>query len=151
VATLRLLFTINLPWKHGVLIQTLKIYADILTQYPLRREAKLVTSDGRQRLRNTIVMLFPPSITISGIKYIGKETNMLDEREAGLSSFEDDSLILEPDEWESRSLPLINQFPTNEIAEKTGMSRRQIIRLKQGKCYPHPETLMRLKTALITH
>jgi hypothetical protein len=130
---------------NNVILQIVKSYSDILIQYPLRREAKLVTSDGKQSLRNSFGLLHHPHIMISGIKYIGKETNMLDEREIGLAYPEEKCLIIEPDEWEAILLPLLKTLPNHEIADKTGLSRRQIIRLKQGKHRPHDKTMDKVK------
>jgi hypothetical protein len=93
-------------------------------------------------------MLFHPSITISGIKYIGKETNMLDEGEAGLASFEDDSLMLEPDEWKTKILPLLRTIPNHEIAKKTGLSRRYINYLMSGKRQPGVRMVEKLRAAM---
>jgi hypothetical protein len=135
--------------QDGVLLQRVKSYADVLRQYPLRREAKLVTSDGMQCLRNSIGLLSHPSISISSIKYIGKETNMLDVRIAGLVPSEIEYLVVEPDEWETRLLPLLRSIPTHEVVEKTGLSRRQIIRLKQVKHHPRKETIEKIRIALI--
>ena len=102
-----------------------------------------------QSLRNSIGLLHHPHITISGIKYIGKETNLLDEREAGLEFSDDVHLVIQPDEWEIRILPLLNTLPTHVIAEKNGLSRRQIIRLKQGKNQPRKETIEKIRIALV--
>jgi hypothetical protein len=134
--------------NRDVIIQKVKSYSDILKQYPLRREAKLVTSDGKQYLRNSVGLLHHPHIVISGIKYIGKETNMLDEIDAGLELPADGYLIIEPDLWESVILQQLKNIPNHENADKTGLSRGQILRLKQGKHHPRQETIRKIENAL---
>jgi len=76
---------------------------------------------------------------------------MLDEREAGLAYSEMENLVFEPDEWETRVLPLLRNLPNHEIADKTGLSRRQVIRFKQGKHKPRKETVEKFKIAMVDY
>lgn len=73
---------------------------------------------------------------------------MLDEREAGLELSDDVHLVIQPDEWEHGILPILRKIPNQEIASKTGLSRRQVIRLKQGKNRPHVGTLEKIKLSV---
>ena len=93
-------------------------------------------------------LLSQPSITFSGIKYVGKKVNNPSKRIAGLVPSEMEYLVVEPDEWETKILPLLRTIPNHEIAEKSGLSRRPVIRLKQGENHPMKKTMEKIRLAL---
>jgi hypothetical protein len=74
--------------------------------------------------------------------YIGKESNRLEDVEAGL--LHDPSLVLEvyPDKrrglWERLVRPVLQDIPVRWLVEQSGLSRRTIQRLRNGHSLPRP-------------
>jgi hypothetical protein len=97
-----------------------------LREYPLRKYSKLLNLDSKLSLHNSIVMLSHPSISISDIKYIGKEINLMDERIVGLIPSEMEYLVFEPDDWIAKWISVLRKIPTHEIVEGTGLSRTEV-------------------------
>jgi hypothetical protein len=89
------------------------------------------------------------------IKYIGKDSNVLEDVEAGLVHSEQSAYTEYPDakrdEWERRVVPALKRISLAELQAATGLSRRMLIKARAGQTRPHPRNrtiLTRLVHAL---
>ena len=102
--------------------------------------------------RHTIGLLQRRHIQIDCIKYIGKESNALEEVEAGLVH-SDQSVYTEycdprRDEWTVKILPILKKTPLRILITETGLSRRELIRLRLNQRRPHRATREKVVKAL---
>jgi hypothetical protein len=70
-------------------------------------------------------------------------------RGTGFEYPEDGYLLIQPDVWKYRILPQIRNIPNTVIVSATGLIRRQVVRLKQGKHRPQKETIEKLLKCFI--
>jgi hypothetical protein len=88
-------------------------------------------------------------VRISQIKYIGKESNGLEDVESGMVHSAENIYTEYPDprrgEWQTVILPVLKLMPLSELVAKTGMSRRALIDLRAGRSRPHPRNEKLLK------
>jgi len=102
--------------------------------------------------RETEGLLYRRHVRINLIKYIGKESNSLEEVSSGLihsaenvySEYED----RRRDEWESKIRPALNEIPLPILEKETGLSRRTLIYARTGKKRPHPKNQRLIKRAI---
>ena len=117
-----------------------KTYGDVLTEYEFHPETKNADADGNPSGKQTIGLLQRRRIQIKQIKYIGKESNLIEDVESGLVHSESDvyTEYVDPkrDEWTTKILPELKKMPINELVKKSGMSRRAIIDLRTGRSRP---------------
>lgn len=130
-----------------------KTYADVLCDYEIHPESKCADAGGRVCGKGTLGLLHRRHVRVGGIKYIGKESNSIDEVDAG-TVHEERAVYTEypdprRDEWQSKILPALKKLPLNLLVNTTGLSRRALIDLRAGRSRPHPGTLKKIKTALI--
>jgi len=118
-----------------------KTYRDVLIEYEYHPETKNADADGNSSGKQTIGLLQRRHIRIDQIKYIGKESNLIEDVESGLVHSEKDvyTEYIDPrrDEWTTRILPKLRKMPINELVKKSGISRRAIIDLRMGRSRPH--------------
>ena len=80
-------------------------------------------------------------IRIEGIKYIGKESNSLEEVESGLIHSAQSVYTEYPDprrdEWQTQILPALKKAPLSVLVGISGLSRRTVIDLRGGRSRPH--------------
>jgi hypothetical protein len=118
-----------------------KTYGDVLREYEFHPEAKSADAEGNPCSKQTIGLLQGRHVRIDQIKYIGKESNSLEDVEAGLvhSAQNVYTEYSDPrrDEWEVNVLPQLKQMPLKLLVEKSGMSRRAIMDARAGRSRPH--------------
>ena len=82
------------------------------------------------------------------IAHIGKETNLLDEIQAGLIGVEREVLAeytdLAHEAWLRLVLPVLRELPVSAVAEATGLGERTLKDLRAGRSRPRPTTRDRL-------
>jgi hypothetical protein len=124
----------------------LKSYRDVLGLYATHPEPKSADVEGRPCGRSTIGLLARRPVTMSTLTLIGKESNKLDEREAGLIGDLNEVLAdYGGNTWEELALPTIDDFATSVLAERSGLDMSTIQRVRRGKTTPH----LRHQTALL--
>lgn len=103
-------------------------FADVLAKYETHPEAKSLGPDGRPCDRSTIGLLQRRPVTVGTITLIGKESNRLEEREAGELTWENADQWLttyeDHDEWYRFVLPKLRSMDQQELATAAGMSYR---------------------------
>jgi hypothetical protein len=91
-------------------------------------------------------------VHINLIKYIGKESNALEDVEAGLIHSEDAVYTEYPDprrdEWQVAILPALKNARLADLIAETGISKRALQDLRAGRSRPHAKNLEVLIRAL---
>jgi hypothetical protein len=130
--------TTDLPSRTTACVKT---YGNIATEYEFHPESKCADADRNPCGKQTVGLLQRRHIRIDQIKYIGKESNRLEEVEEGLIH-SDDSVYTEypdprRDEWENKVVPALKKIPLSRLAKLTGLSRRTLIYARVGQRRPH--------------
>jgi len=120
-----------------------KTYRDILTEYEFHPEAKSADALGNPCGKQTVGLLQRRHLKIDLIKYIGKESNSLEEVGSGMVHSEQSVYTEYPDpkrdEWQTKIMPELRKMQLNQlVTECRGrLSRRAIINLRAGRSRPH--------------
>ena len=86
---------------------------------------------------------------VGEVKYIGKETNMLDMVANDIVAPGDETLAFyEPDEWENKILPRLKGIPVYKIVKETGINAGNIAQYLSGRHRPEGDNLKKIKEAL---
>lgn len=118
-----------------------KTYGDALTEYEFHPETKNADADGKPSGKQTIGLLQRRHVCIDQIKYIGKESNLIEDVESGLIHSEVDVYTeyvdSRRDQWQTKILPALKKMPLTELVEKSEMSRSALKELRAGRSRPH--------------
>jgi len=91
----------------------------------------------------TVGLLYRRHVSINGIKYIGKESNSLEDVESGLIHDQRNVYTEYPDrrrdEWQTKILPALRDTRLADLVRhcKGYISRRALIDLRAGRSRPH--------------
>jgi hypothetical protein len=117
-----------------------KTYGDVFKDYEHHPESKCADEHGNICERQTRGLLYRRHICIGEITCIGKESNRLEEVDAGLIHSTENVYTTYPDNrrdaWE-RFWPQLQAFPLSLLKAKTGLSRRMLIKARKGQVRPH--------------
>jgi hypothetical protein len=90
-----------------------KTYGEVLREYEIHPESKCADASGKPCSKQTVGVLQRRHIRIDQIKYIGKESNNLEEVEAGLHHSAENVYTEYPDprrdEWQRKILPALKE------------------------------------------
>lgn len=118
-----------------------KNYGDVQRDYEIHPESKYADVTGKPCGKQTIGLLQRRHVRIDEIKYIGKESNSLEEVEAGLIHSEQTAYTIysDPrrDEWQTKILPALRKLPPELLMKESGKSRSMIYELLAGNSKPH--------------
>jgi hypothetical protein len=118
-----------------------KTYRDVLQEYEFHPESKCADSTGTVCGKQTIGLLQRRHVLIEQIKYIGKESNNLEEVDADLiHSVQDvytEYIDRRRDEWQTNTLPALRKVPLARLVELSGLSRSTLIEIRAGRSRPH--------------
>jgi lambda repressor-like predicted transcriptional regulator len=122
-----------------------KTFGDVIAEYAYHPESKYADEHGNPSDRQTIGLLQRRHVRIAEIVPIGKESNHLEEVDAGLIHSPDDVYTVYPDQkadhWERIVRPLLNTkgVTLRMLISGTGLSRRMLINARKGHVrQPHP-------------
>jgi hypothetical protein len=121
----------------------IKTCGDIAAEYEFHPESKCADASGNPCDRQTTGLLGRRHIKIDQIKCIGKESNSLENMDAGLVHSEKNAYTeyVDPkrDEWTTKIQPLLKKLPLRLLIKrcKDHISRRAIIDLREGRSRPH--------------
>ena len=129
-----------------------KTYGDILREYEYHPESKCADAHGKVCGKQTIGLLQRRHVRIDQIKYIGKESNSLEEVEAGLEHSQQNVYTEYPDprrdEWQTKIVPALQKITLRKLERMSGLSRRTLIDARTGRRRPHRKNQEILKTIL---
>jgi len=118
-----------------------KTYGDILIEYEFHPETKNADAGCNPSGKQTVGLLQRRHIKIEQIKYVGKESNSIEDVESGLAHSEATVYTQYPDsrrdEWETKIRPALGKAALSVLEKETGLSRRTLIYARTGKRKPH--------------
>lgn len=137
-------FRITTKGPHGTRdTARVQTYGDVIEAYEYHPEAKCADVDAQPCGRQTIGLLHRRHVRIEIITPIGKESNSLEEVQAGLVHDEQNAYTTYEDprrtQWQTRVLPFLKRMPLMELvtACEGQLSRRAIIDIRAGRSMPH--------------
>jgi len=117
-------------------------FAGVIAEYAYHPESKYADDHGNPSDRQTIGLLQRRHVGITEIVKIGKESNHLEEVDAGLIHAPDEVYTVYPDQkadhWGRVVRPLLQKIPLSVQIRETGLSRRMLIKARRGYARPHP-------------
>lgn len=124
---------------HGV--ARVKTYGEVLREHAHHPEAKCADAQGETCSQQTIGLLQRRHVTIDQLRCIGKESNKLEDVGVGLVHCPQEvyTEYCNPtrDEWITKIVPALNRASLTVLVKLTGLSKRGLIRLRQGQRKPH--------------
>jgi hypothetical protein len=126
----------------------LRTYRHVLLEYRRRPEYKTNGPDGQRCGRDTAGLLQRRTVHVAWLHHIGKETNRLDDNNAGLIGNLDEKLAdydSPQDALTELVMPALTSVTARELARRTGVDHSTLSRIRAGKTTPRPE----LRQALI--
>jgi hypothetical protein len=135
-------------------IARVKTYGDVITEYEFHPESKCADALANPCDRQTIGLLQRRHVKVDQIKCIGKESNSLEDMDAGLVHSEKNvyTEYADPkrDEWITKIQPALKKPPLHLLVRACGerLSRRELIELRAGRSRPH-RTTQELLTAIL--
>jgi hypothetical protein len=129
-------------------------YRDVLAAYSVHPEPKSLGPNGRACRRSTVGVLHRRPVQALSITHIGKETNLLDEVQAGLISDEEQVLTEYVDQqlevFATIVLPVLCEMPIAVAARASHLNPRTIKRIRAQAIEPSSESRRRLLRAAAT-
>jgi hypothetical protein len=119
-----------------------KTFGDVNSGYAFHAEPKCADSKGNVCGKSTVGLLQRRHVKVDRLRFIGKESNLIEEVDAGLIHSDHGAYVeyVDPsrDEWETKIRPALKQIPLSKLCNQTGFSRRSLINWRTGKSRPHP-------------
>jgi hypothetical protein len=129
-------------------------YGDVLRKYEYHPETKSADARGKICEKRTVGLLQRRHVQIDQIKYIGKESNNLEEVEAGLEHSQENVYTEYPeprrDDWQTKILPALQSARLADLVRlcKNKISRRALIDLRAGRSRPHRKNQVLLRSVV---
>lgn len=130
-------------WKVRV-----KSFRAVIDSYATHPESKSAAADGSECDRTTVGLLSRRTVHGTGLVYLGKESNGMEEVEHGLIHSQDDVVNCyrdEESEWHATLLPKLLSMSRAEAAQVLGLSERAITALRRSSSIPSELTRRKLR------
>lgn len=118
-----------------------KTFGEVISEYAFHAESKCADAKRRVCGKDTPGLLQRRHVKIDRIRFIGKESNVLEEVDAGLIHSTQDAYTeyVDPsrDDWARKIRPAMLKMSIPKLCEATGLSRRMLINTRTGKSTPH--------------
>ena len=118
-----------------------KTYGEVLREYEIHPESKCADARGRPCAKETVGLLQRRHVRIDQIMYVGKESNSLEEVDAGLIHSPENvyTIYTDPrrDDWQTKIMPSLRKIPLPILVNMSGLSRRTLIDIRAGRSRPH--------------
>jgi hypothetical protein len=125
-----------------------KTYGEVLREYEIHPESKCADATGKPCRKQTVGLLQRRHVRIDQIKYIGKESNSLEEVEAGLEHSAEnvytEYVDRRRDEWHTKVLPALGKIPPAILEKMSGLSPRMLRDTLAGRSRPYKKNQERL-------
>ena len=122
-------------------------FADVLRRFRDHPEAKSADSRGNPANERTTGLLGRREVRALAVQLIGKETNLLEQQEAGVAIREPQAIYPSPLEWE-RVRPRLWEVSIPELAKRLGVTERMLWYLRDGSRQASPATAQAILGAL---
>jgi len=120
-----------------------KTYGEVLREYEIHPESKCADAAGKPCAKQTVGLMQRRHLRIDQIKYVGKESNSLEEVETGLihsaENVYTEYLDRRRDEWQTKILPALRKIPRALLAKMSGLSPTTIKDTLAGRSRPYPK------------
>jgi hypothetical protein len=135
-------YQITTTGQHGTRQSArIKTIGEILIEYEFHPEPKCADSDGAACTKQTVGLLQRRHIQVALLKYVGKESNNLEDVESGLihsaKAVYTEYSDRRRDEWQTKILPALKKPPLALLVKNIDMSRRALIDARAGRSRPH--------------
>ena len=115
-------------------------YADVVDAYEFHPEAKCAAPDGAPSGKQTKGLHRRRHIIIDSVTYIGKESNELEDVEAGMVS--PDQVYTQfndkrRDFWSTKVVSAMKRVSLRQLIAATGLTRQTIVDARTGRRRPH--------------
>ncbi len=124
--------------RHAACVKT---YSEVLREYEFHAESKCADADGEACGKQSTGLLQRRRIQIELIKYIGKESNSLEDVESGLIHSAESVYTEYPDprrdQWQTKTLPALKKVPLGLLVEMSGKSAMMLKDARAGRSRPH--------------
>ena len=111
-------------------VARVKTYGEVLREYEFHPGAKSADAKGKPSGKQTVGLLRRRHVRVERIIYIGKESNRLEEIEAGVIHSPESVYTEYPDpsrdEWQTKILPLLKKIPVAALMRVSGRSRSML-------------------------
>lgn len=127
--------------RHAARVKT---YGDVLLEYEYHPESKCADEHGSACRKQTVGVLQRRRVAIDHIKFIGKESNSMEDVEAEVVHSEENIYTeysdSKRDEWQTTILPVLKKIPLKTLMDQClgRISRRALIEIRAGRSRPHP-------------
>jgi hypothetical protein len=125
-----------------------KTYGEVLREYEIHPESKCADATGKPCGKQTLGLLQRRHVQIEQIKCIGKESNNLEEVEAGLHHSAENVYTeytdRRRDEFQTKILPALRKIPVPLLIQMSGLSPTTIKDTLAGRSRPYPRNRERL-------
>jgi hypothetical protein len=133
-------------------VARVKTYGEVLREYEFHAGAKSADAKGKLSGKQTVGLLQRRHVRVERIIYIGKESNRLEEIEAGILHSPESVYTEYPDprreEWQTKILPVLNKIPIEALMKFSGRSRSMLVRTLAGRSRPRRKNQELLKSIL---
>jgi len=143
----------NANHAHGSRgVARVKTYGEVLREYEFHLGAKSADAKGKPSSKQTVGVLHRRHVRVERIIYIGKESNRLEEIEAGVIHSPENVYTEYPDpsrdEWQTRILPILKKIPIAALMRVSGRCRSTLRRAMAGRSRPRKRNQQLLKSIL---
>ncbi len=120
-----------------------KTYGEVVEEYEFHPESKCADANGNPCRKQTVGLLQRRRIQVNEIRFIGKESNILEDVEAGSVHSAREAYTEYPDpsrsEWETKIRPSLKRIPLKVLVKECEgrLSRRALIDIRAGRSKPH--------------
>lgn len=138
---------------HGTRgVARVKTYGEVLREYEFHLGAKSADVKGKPSGKRTLGLLCRRHVRVERIICIGRESNQLEEIEAGVIHSPESVYTEYPDprreEWRTKILPVLNRIPVAALMKVSGRSRSMLSRTLAGRSRPRRRNQELLKSIL---
>jgi len=141
------------PLPAGVV--GVKSYRDVVDAYRVHPEPKSLGPDGQPCTRRTVGLLSRRPVRALTVTHVGKETNLLDEIQAGLVGEEEQALVeytdSRRDPWSTLVVPVLRTMPQRKTAAAAGIHRDTLADITAHRSKPRSATRERLTSLAVAH
>ena len=133
-------------------VARVKTYGEVLREYEFHSGAKSADAKGQPSGKQTFGLLRRRHVRVEQIIYIGKESNRLEETEAGIIHSPESVYTEYPDprrdQWQTKILPVLKKIPIAALMRFSGRSRSMLRRAMAGRSTPRTRNQELLKSIL---
>jgi hypothetical protein len=130
-------------------------YRELIDRYIDHPDPKCLGPDGTPCRRNTVGLLEPRHIDAFHVEQIGKETNHLEQTQAGIPQDTADAHThyTDPkrDPWTNLTLPVLNMMPRDELRAASPLQDSALRDVLAGRAWPHPQAEQQLQRIAVRY